>query len=75
MVAKDGNKPIWQKKEGSVQVALFKNKNSQGSIYPLISIGITRYPVKFCRKIYVNPNECERIIRLLQKIPEIKQKK
>lgn len=77
MVAKKGNKPIYFVNKQSVQVAVFKNKNIKGSVYPLICIGITKYPLKFTRKIYLSSFQLETLKEVLSEMPkiELKEKK
>jgi len=71
-----GKKPIFKDGEGSIKVAIFKNKNARGTIYPVICVTAMRFPFKYCQKIYLSQNEVGRMIEVLKRIPkiEIKQK-
>jgi len=67
-------KPKFQDKEGTMRLAIFRNKNIKGSAYPLICITAVRFPFKYCRKIYINPGEVEKLKLLLERMPKIKKK-
>jgi len=68
-------KPKFQDKEGSMRLAIFKNKNIKGNYYPLICITAIRFPYKYCRKLYINPSEAEKLQMLLERMPKIEIKK
>lgn len=67
--------PIFQDKEGSMRVAIFKNKNVKGSVYPIICITAFRFPTQYSRKLYINPGEVGKLIKVLERVPEIEIKK
>lgn len=73
-MAKIPTKPVFQDKEGCIRLAVFKNKNSNGQVYPLICINVVKFPFKYCRKIYVVPSEAEKLKTLLERLPEIEIK-
>jgi hypothetical protein len=68
------SKPIFQDKEGTMRVAIFKNKNIKGNLYPLICITAMRFPFKYCKKIFINPSEVEKLKVLLARLPTIERK-
>ncbi len=68
------SKPKFEDREGSMRVAIFKNKNANGNTYPLICITAVRFPFKYCKKIYINPSECEKLKKLLDRMPKIEKK-
>ena len=67
-------KPIFQDKEGSMRVAIFKNKNANGKIYPYICVTAIRFPFKYCSKIHLKAGEIPKLITLLQRMPDIEKK-
>ena len=74
MGAVKGNKPIFHDKEGNVSLAVFKNKNTRGSIYPVICITINRFPFRYSQKLYITLAEFLKIANLHERFPELKIK-
>lgn len=70
-----GNKPVYEDKEGNIHLAIFENKNSKGTVYPLICITVRRFPFKYSQKLWITPSEHDRIKVLADKRPEIEVKK
>ena len=67
-------KPKFEDREGSMRLAIFKNKNANNNTYPLICITAVRFPFKYCKKIYINPNEAKKLQMLLERMPKIEKK-
>lgn len=66
-----GNEPVFEDKEGQFKLAIFKNTNTKGVVYPLVCVTKCIFPFKFNQKIYFSPKEVPKLLELLQRIPEI----
>jgi hypothetical protein len=67
-------KPIFEDSEGRFKLAIFKNKNVNGKVYPLVCVTALKFPFKFSTKIYLNPTEIGKLIKLLERVPKIERK-
>ena len=69
-----GNDPIFEDKEGNIKLAIFRNKTKKGNRYATICLTLFKFPFKLSQKVYFNIYEKERIISLLQRMPEVETK-
>ena len=67
-------KPKFEDREGSMRLAIFRNKNANGNTYPIICITCVKFPFKFCRKIYISIEESKKLMALLERMPNIEKK-
>jgi len=65
-------KSVWERKIGSVKLALFKNKNVKGVKYIMWSVCIYRFPFKFTKRIALTDTEAQHLTNLLNERPEVK---
>ena len=66
------NKAIWEKKEGSIKLSLFKNKSKKGKKYVMWSICVYRFPFQYTKKIAFTDTEAKHLFNLMEERPVVK---